>query len=129
MSSPTKYLKVDEHGPYEVYCMQGCGTLIADRKIKKLPDGQEKQVLMHQSHSRTYPVLISDGSYANMLLCKQCLNKANFDMDKFEKTMYWGWETTQKEVYKNKKKDDYDKALKRVDDMKALKKIVGPKRS
>jgi len=122
MPKPINYLDVDEFGPYTVRCMSGCGQTIAKRKTIKTSQGQ-KQVIVHNVTSRRYQIKIEDKSVANMLICKKCLDKGPPDLALFEATMHEGWRKTQDAVYKKKSSKEYDTAMKRVEDMKKIKKV------
>ena len=72
------YAVFDEFGLVKLLCMN-CGTVIAERQftnVKSILDPNKTMLAaigpIKNSSFRDVPVELSDGSYANMKLCKGC---------------------------------------------------------
>jgi hypothetical protein len=82
------YLEHDQWGITTVMCMK-CGLVVAKRE--QTPSGV--MVLVHMSHSKRYRVDIQDGSFAELIVCAECLLTIDdADMPDLEAAMRWGWQ-------------------------------------
>lgn len=80
------YLRFDEKGIIEVLCMK-CGVLVANRQMV---NGVEQ--LVHMSHSKRHRVSLEDTTFADVILCMDCVGKVTpADYQDFEDAMKWGW--------------------------------------
>ncbi len=93
MSKPyIQYISWDDKTISEVRCMK-CNKVIATKKIYVSADGDTLLKLVHQTHYRTMSVILEDGSYSNMLICRECLSTiTDSDLPIFQKTQRWGWQ-------------------------------------
>ncbi len=69
----------------ELKCMKGCGATIGKRK-------DDKDKFVHWSSYRTWPVVLQDGSYQNILVCVDCVSLCTeADFPNFIESSRWGW--------------------------------------
>lgn len=82
-----EYLTFDAYGVLSVGCMK-CGVIVATRRnLNGLP------LLVHQSHSKRHRVTLSDNTYAEVIVCQDCVGQVTpGDYQDFEDTMKWGWQ-------------------------------------
>lgn len=99
----------------KLYCMRGSCTNVLgyheenSNTFKRLPNQE------------VWPVLLSDGSFQNMLVCSNCLTKCNDnDLDDFDKARKFGWE----QELIHRKGLDQTKAQELVSEFSSLKEIV-----
>lgn len=95
------YVEIDELGVKQTGCMR-CGEIVARRKIMKTPQG-ERPMLVPWSNYRTYNVILSDNSQANLPICQDCVGKlGDADHPLLIKKARFGWMKQQLALYRNR---------------------------
>lgn len=112
----TKYLEYNENQVVRIGCM------CCNETIGKINEKTGK--LVYWTNYKVYPITLEDGSYQNVLLCKDCFRTFDINSedkkDNFDETRRWGW----KKHYKAQGIEE--KVAKRmVEDFCRSKKIIG----
>lgn len=122
------YVKFDDFGLLSVACMK-CGAIVAKRTYVEIPNktnpNQMEKVLAMQrlGNWRQTKVDLSDGSYADMIVCACCVDGiCDKDLVNLEEQMKLGW--LEEMVAGGFPKDKIDKHKERVKNLKLLKKEV-----
>ncbi len=92
MAGEQEYLSFDAIGITRVGCMK-CNATVASRQPTYAADGRVVDYrLIHMSHSKRLRVVLKDLSYAEIIVCQDCLsNVLDSDLSGLEETMRWGW--------------------------------------
>lgn len=99
------------------------GCMKCNATIGKVNPKTEKFV--YWTNYRHLPLTLADGSYQNILLCKDCFSgSSDLDPEMFDGTRKWGWE----QDFKSKGIEE-KVAKKMVDDFSRSKKIIGKLRA
>lgn len=115
------YIDIDEFGIKEIRCMN-CGATVAARGYVDMPsneeEGKTEKVMAFQRWSNWAQVKVDleDGSYANPIVCADCVNR-EVDLNKVSAQMAVGEEKSMKFQGKDPKEikwkmENYRKAKK-----------------
>jgi hypothetical protein len=92
------YIDFDGFGAKYVKCMCGCGTVVASRSYIEVKNreeiGKKTKVLSIKklSNFKQTKIYLSDGSYAEPIICKQCYDNNNYNYKELDRQMKLGWE-------------------------------------
>lgn len=120
MKTQTEYVDFNAAGDLtRVGCM-ACNKTLGIREW--LPAVQMQGIKL-QSHTRRLTVVIGDGTIAEILLCPDCIDRDDLDMEHLERTMHLGWMKEQLAVYKNQ--PNLQEKLEEAAEMSRAKRISG----
>lgn len=120
------YIEFDELGIKEIRCMQ-CKQIVAQRRDRVVPHptipGREilSTVLIKWSNWRQIRVDLSDSSYAEPIVCADCVARDEFSDDELIKQMKIGWS----KEFDHNKRSNVSKAIHaaKVEDLEITKHV------